>query len=391
VSRDNRKPFLVWIYGGHLDQAMDSATWLDTSLELRKMGWQVLLVAAGPSSRKSIDGTEVYCVPMPNIYLVRHLIYHLGIYWLLLHYRLGMDIILFDRLSAIWLLPVKLVCKLLRKQRPLFVIDVRSLHMPPPGRQGLKVLLRGKFQDFVGRESRHWVNGYVTITSRLADFIQTPKDMLWGTWPSGVSLDLFKNIPQAHLWPSQSDPVRLIYIGTLNIERNLMNFCRAVEKANSEGMFFELWLVGDGDERDCLVEFARGTQERIKVKRPVPHIDIPQLLAKAHVGVLPFPNEIKFQVSSPVKLFEYMAAGMPILATRIDCHTDVAGEGKYVFWAENADLSGLLGALQLTWKNRDSMKDMGILAASAAHSWTWHESALKLSRALEYGLERNLE
>jgi glycosyltransferase involved in cell wall biosynthesis len=287
MSRDQGRPFLVWIYGGHLDQAMDSATWLDTSLELRKMGWQVLLVSAGPSSLKSINGTEVYCLPMTNIYLVRQLVYHLGIYWLLLHYRLGMDIILFDQLSAIWLLPVKLVSKLMRKRRPLFVIDIRSLFMSPPGRQGLKGWLRGRFQEFVGREARHWVNGYLTITSRLADFIQTPKDMLWGTWPSGVSLNLFKDIPQAHFWPSQSDPVRLIYIGTLNIERNLMNFCRAVEQANTKGMSFELWLVGDGDERECLVEYARETHERIKVKRPVPHGDVPQLLAQAHVGVLP--------------------------------------------------------------------------------------------------------
>ena len=43
--------------------------------------------------------------------------------------------------------------------------------------------------------------------------------------------------------------------------------------------------------------------------RLYPHDQIPEVLARAHVGVLPFPDEEKFRVSSPIKLFEYMAAG----------------------------------------------------------------------------------
>ena len=86
-----------------------------------------------------------------------------------------------------------------------------------------------------------------------------------------------------------------------------------------------------------------------------------------------------------------MAAGMPIMATRISCHTDVVGKGGYVFWSETADPSGLLGALQNAWSNRMMFKSMGAEAASAALAWTWHESALKLSRALENGLQRNLQ
>jgi glycosyltransferase involved in cell wall biosynthesis len=110
------------------------------------------------------------------------------------------------------------------------------------------------------------------------------------------------------------------------------------------------------------------------------------MLAKAHVGVLPFPDEEKFQVSSPIKLFEYMAAGLPVLATRIACHTDVAGDGGYVFWAEQASVTGLHAALCLVWQNRDSLRSMGSQAAIASRAWTWHESARKLRAALERGV-----
>jgi glycosyltransferase involved in cell wall biosynthesis len=106
------------------------------------------------------------------------------------------------------------------------------------------------------------------------------------------------------------------------------------------------------------------------------------------VGVIPFPDEPKFQVSSPLKLFEYMASGLPILATRIVCHTDVIGDGKYVFWAETSEVDKIAAALRFIWLSRDSLEELGKQAVSAAQDWTWHESARKIKVALERGLER---
>jgi hypothetical protein len=53
-----------------------------------------------------------------------------------------------------------------------------------------------------------------------------------------------------------------------------------------------------------------------------------------------------FKASSPIKLFEYLASGLPILATRMACHSDVISIGKYVFWVERIDLSTFLTILQ---------------------------------------------
>ena len=55
------------------------------------------------------------------------------------------------------------------------------------------------------------------------------------------------------------------------------------------------------------------------------------MLAAADIGVtsLPSPDDVKYEASSPLKLFEYMAAGLPVLATSNRCHTDVVGAGGY--------------------------------------------------------------
>ena len=167
-----------------------------------------------------------------------------------------------------------------------------------------------------------------------------------------------------------------------------MALCHAVEMANNEGMSFVLSIIGDGPERFALKEFAKKTRGQIRTMPPVPHEHVPALLAQAHVGVLPFPDEEKFRVSSPIKLFEYLAAGLPILATRIACHTDVVGEGEFVFWAEGDSVDSLNVTLKRVWEARSSLRSMGIKARAAADSWTWEASARKLSDALKKGMAK---
>jgi glycosyltransferase involved in cell wall biosynthesis len=238
------------------------------------------------------------------------------------------------------------------------------------------------------RLANRWADGQMAITQHMAETVRVPLERLWGIWSSGVNLDLFAPAQMARRWPSAEEPINLVYIGALHHGRNLLVLCRAVEKANAEGMAFSLSLIGEGPERLALETFALRTAGRVRVVSAVPHDQVPGLLAQAHVGVLPFPNEVKFQVSSPVKLFEYMAAGLPVLATRIVCHTDVVKGGNYAFWAEDASVEGLLAALRLVWRSRASLEGRGREAATAAQAWTWQESGRKLKTALEYGVAR---
>jgi len=146
-----------------------------------------------------------------------------------------------------------------------------------------------------------------------------------------------------------------------------------------------LILTGSGTEKESLQEFASHTSGRIEVNNPIPHDLVPNLLSRAHIGVLPFPDEEKYRVSSPIKLFEYMASGLAIMATRIVCHTDVIQNGSYTFWAEDSSTKGLFETLKQIWHSQPSLKGMGIEAALASQNWTWKESAIKLSNALLFG------
>lgn len=157
-------------------------------------------------------------------------------------------------------------------------------------------------------------------------------------------------------------------------------------QAITDGMMFKILLVGDGTDRDRLEELASHSSGSIQLIDSVPYEEVPRFLAVSHVGVLPFPDEEKFRVSSPIKLFEYMAAGMPILATRVVCHTDVAGEGNFVFWAQGAAEEDLLAGLKRVWQARQDLPHMGNEAELASRSWTWKASAENLADALVFGM-----
>lgn len=380
---------LIYVGDSPLDQKLDAATWLYPVKELRKMGWRVTLVTPHPGEIHEICGIEVYSIKRPEIYLVRQIVYNIKLLNFLRSQIKNTDVILFAEASYPLMLFLRLITRyILRLRRPLYAMETRTLPMEPMEYASWKGYLRIAYVLLINQLANRWSDGRITNTKRMAEACKIPEKKFWGNNPSGVQIELFTNVGQTRHWPVSGEAIILIYTGCLHYERNLMALSHAVEKANEEGMLFRLILLGDGREREALEEFAQHTGGRIQIVAPVPLDQVPNWLAKAHVGVLPFPNEEKFRVSTHIKLFEYMAAGMPILATRIDSHTDVIGSGDYVFWAEKSDVEGLLSSIRLVWQSWSTLEAKGKLARIAVEPWTWVESTKMLKNAIEEGLRR---
>ncbi len=180
-------------------------------------------------------------------------------------------------------------------------------------------------------------------------------------------------------------------MGVFLAKRNLLPLSRAVNRVASEGQAFILSLYGDGPLKEELEQVAAAGNRAVCVERPVPHEEVPPILARAHIGVtsLPEVDDIKYEASSPIKLFEYMAAGMPVLATSNKCHTDVVGDGRYAFWADGVDETTLVDVLHRIWASRAELAELGRQAQDDVHGWTYAANAAKLKAALVYGLSRH--
>lgn len=381
-------PRLVWVCYGRMDK-LDAVTWLIPTQEMRNAGWDVTLMAVGDPAQSYVGNVAVHHISSPDIFLLRQIVFH----WEViknLYRRLDLiDILLFHEGSAPWFLFLLLWIKIMGRKRPLFVMDTRSLPMPPEDKATWRDKGRGRLIYSMNAMANHFFDGRTAITKRMAESLGIPGDKLWGVWPSGVKLEEFAGVLQARKWPKRGEPIELLYVGCMHHERNLLTLARAVTQANAKGHLFTLTIVGDGNARQELEAYAREEGRHVRIIPPVPHKEIPQWLVKAHVGVLPFPDEEKFRVSSPIKLFEYLAAGLPILATDIACHTDVIAKHPIAFWAKSSDVEGLLEALLMLYENSERLPEMGEMASRVARDWTWESSANKLREALEYGFRRS--
>ncbi|MGB3966655.1 MAG: glycosyltransferase family 4 protein, partial [Planctomycetota bacterium] len=79
-----------------------------------------------------------------------------------------------------------------------------------------------------------------------------------------------------------------------------------------------LWIVGDGPERTAIEQAQRALPGDIVHEGAVPHDRMPGLLAAADVVVAPYPAAAPTYFS-PLKVVEALAAGRPLLASRVGC------------------------------------------------------------------------
>jgi glycosyltransferase involved in cell wall biosynthesis len=112
-----------------------------------------------------------------------------------------------------------------------------------------------------------------------------------------------------------SQPLRLLFVGRLAIEKGLNYLVDAVSLCKTEGLDLELTIVGDGDERKLLESLVekQNLQHFVDFKGFIPLGEALQAVyRRADVFVLPSTSE-----GMPKVLLEAMANGLVVIASRV--------------------------------------------------------------------------
>jgi glycosyltransferase involved in cell wall biosynthesis len=114
-------------------------------------------------------------------------------------------------------------------------------------------------------------------------------------------------------------PIRILYHGGLAPRFGVEVLIRSVGHLNGSRERVNVRVIGSGEDRDRLAALAAEiAPERIEVAvDPVPFAEIPGELAAAHVGVVPTIHDHFTELLLPVKLMEYVHAGLPVVASRL--------------------------------------------------------------------------
>jgi glycosyltransferase involved in cell wall biosynthesis len=142
-------------------------------------------------------------------------------------------------------------------------------------------------------------------------------------FPVGVSRSTFDRGGSAAVDPrvaGAADSPTVCYLGNLDIRRDpglIFRVFEEVARRLPESRFFVVAALTDV-ARDRLRGLS--VAERIQFVPFVPHEEVPALLRAARVGLYALPVDDRYGVNwscSPLKVAEYMSAGLPVVASRV--------------------------------------------------------------------------
>lgn len=200
--------------------------------------------------------------------------------------------------------------------------------------------------------------------------------------PTGVDLDLFDPAgPDRDLERKRlrlTDRFVVGWVGSFRPFHSIGRLLDAVEHLPG----VTLLLVGDGPERSAMQEQAAARGVDAVFTGTVGHTDLGRYLAAMDVGLVMSPSDAAFHYS-PLKLAEYLASGLPVVAPAVGSLTARLTSGEDSLLVDPADDGALRDAITRLHDDPDLRRRLGQagLAQARAH-WSWDEQVRAVQAAL---------
>lgn len=338
-------------------------------------GYIVTLVAPGESD-EMVDGVRIRAVPKASRRLARMTKSVWAVYRAAL--REHCDIYHFHDTE---LIPVGL---LLRLQGKRVVYDVhedladdllmkdyipRAVRRTVAGlANGLALLASGAF------------HAIVAATPAISRRFPKRKTVVVHNYPSTSDLS------SAQPAPYEGRPNRVVYVGEINRIRGIDEMVKAMANAALPDDV-KLVIAGSFDE-PALAEKAAALEgwERVDFRGWIPRSQALDLIQNARIGLVLFHPLPALLQSLPTKLFEYMSAGIPVIASAFPLWREVVGDVRCGILVDPLDPGAIGGAIDYLLRNPREAEEMGRRGREAVlRKYNWERESgnlLRLYRSL---------
>lgn len=129
----------------------------------------------------------------------------------------------------------------------------------------------------------------------------------------------------------------LFFMGWLYNFSGLQEVALELAKLNDRSVKF--MLVGEGDAYDelCAIRDRYGMQDQIILTGKLPYDALPGYIAAADICLLPAHNNEIMRDIVPIKMYEYLALGKPIISTRLPGVMKEFGDGNGVVYVDRPE------------------------------------------------------
>ncbi len=256
---------------------------------------------------------------------------------------------------------------------PFALFALRSLGMPMYWEMHS---MPSNIHSYLYRKVLHAIGGVIAISNGLRDDVAEVYPGRIGVAPDGVDLGMFQGVPSRSTARTALDLPQdskiVVYAGHLYGWKGVETLLGAA--ARLEDVLFV--LVGGTPEDIQAYKANYSEQKNIVFRGFVPHHDVATYLRAGDVVALPNSQKEKIssRYTSPLKLFEYMASGTPIVASDLPSIREILPDDAAVFVIPDDALS-MAGGI------RRALSEDDLRASKAKESvrrYTWKNRALHI-------------
>lgn len=168
-------------------------------------------------------------------------------------------------------------------------------------------------------------------------------------------------------------PFTVGFVGSLKPWHGVEDLVRAMALLAGNDTTYRLLIIGEGPRTEAVRGLVHelGLQGMVEMPGAVAPHDVAALLTRVHVAVAPYPPHPDFYFS-PLKIYEYLAAGIPTVATRVGALPEALGHGRLGVLVEPGDPAAMADAIAALRADPGRRRLLGKLAREAAvehHDW----------------------
>ena len=183
---------------------------------------------------------------------------------------------------------------------------------------------------------------------------------------------------------------KVIYVGGVTKLRGALELIEALRLVKEDGHHnVTLSLVGPLESLKFKKELHTlirqyGLEGNVCILGPVPHTEVLGILAQSHIGAAilhPDPNYVE---SLPTKLFEYMAAGLPVVASNFPLWREIVEGNRCGICVDPLNPKEIAGAIEYLITHPEETRRMGENGRRAVEEkYNWENEGKKLLKLYE--------
>ncbi len=228
------------------------------------------------------------------------------------------------------------------------------------------------------------------LVSRRADLVITVDEILAAKYWASRNVVVIHNYPIFGSYLSRlagREGNVLIYVGGLSKERGTLEMIDALHLVRRRLPKVRLRMVG----KFIPEELKTSAQEKIagldledavEIVDWVPFEKMPELLADADAGLSFLGPLRRYTLAVPIKVFEYMAAGMPVIASRFEAVTRIIESADCGTVAQAGSADSLSQAIVSVLEGTEKRRRMGENGRAAVRErYNWEKESMILAEA----------